>query len=737
MPSNDFFRSLTAAARLSGFARKQAAFLVKPVSLAMLFTAALAGQALTITTTSLPTGTVNVQYGGGAVALAAKGGVPPYVWSLVTGPLPPGLSLSSAGLILGTPSTGGAYPITVSVTDSSNVTVSKQFTVQIAGPGGGSTPSITTTSPLPAANVGQSYSQTLSATGGTSPYTWSGGQGLPAGLTLGGTGAITGTPTTAGSYSFSVVATDSKGVASAAATLALTVNPSTLQITTPGGALFNGTAASAYSTTFSAQGGTPPYTWSVPPGTTDGLTFMNPTNGVLSGTPTASGTFSFVVQVADSATPKATATQSYSLVVNNPSLIITASSFPSGTVGVPYNQTSPAAVVSGGTAPYTWSLSSGSVPGLSFVPASVALSGTPSAPGTFPLTLQVSDAAGLTASKSFSVTIAPAGLSITTSRQLSSGILNIAYSQSMAAAGGAPPYTWSANGLPKGLTINSNTGQISGIPTAAGTFSFVVITVIDSALKTAQDNFTLIINLPPTPPITISGLPATSGPTSQFPLQVTLGAAYSTDITGQLTIGFQANTGLGDSTIQFSTGGKTANFTITAGTTSATFVDAKNIPVSQLQIQTGTVAGTISVSLSNVNAAGVDITPSPAPSVTTQIATASPVIVPNGVLVTLNGSGGCPSGQICIQVTGYSTAREVTQAVYTFSAASGQTLQPSAASITVDVSSLFTTWFGSSTIGSQFILNQPFTVQGDPTAVIPLSVTLANRQGTTTFTISH
>jgi hypothetical protein len=307
----------------------------------------------------------------------------------------------------------------------------------------------------------------------------------------------------------------------------------------------------------------------------------------------------------------------------------------------------------------------------------------------------------------------------------------------MAAAGGAPPYTWSANGLPKGLTINTTTGQISGIPTAAGTFSFVVITVLDSALKTAQDNFTLIVNLPPTPPITISGLPATSDPTNQFPLQVTLGAAYSTDITGQLTIGFQANTGLGDSTIQFSTGGKTANFTITAGTTSATFVDTNNIPVSQLQIQTGTVAGTISVSLSNVNAAGVDITPSPAPSITTQIATAAPVIVPSGVLVTLNGSGGCPTGQICIQVTGYSAAREVTYAVYTFSAASGQTLQPSAASIMVDVSSLFTTWFGSSAIGSQFILNQPFTVQGDPTAVIPLSVTLANRQGTTTFTISH
>jgi hypothetical protein len=141
----------------------------------------------------------------------------------------------------------------------------------------------------------------------------------------------------------------------------------------------------------------------------------------------------------------------------------------------------------------------------------------------------------------------------------------------------------------------------------------------------------------------------------------------------------------------------------------------------------------MSVSLSNMNAAGVDITPVPAPVISTQIAAAAPVIL--SVAVTRDGAGACAKGQLCLQVTGYSTSREVTQAVYTFNAASGQTLQSSASSITVDVSQVFTTWFAASTMGSQFILNQPFTVQGDPASVIPTSVTLSNRVGTTKYAI--
>ncbi len=503
-----------------------------------------------------------------------------------------------------------------------------------------------------------------------------------------------------------------------------------LTITGPNGALFSGTVGVAYTaTTFTAAGGTSPYTWSIVSGNADGLTMS--AAGVLSGTPLASGTFTFAVQVADSANGKVS--QSFSLVVNSPALIITAASFPNGAVGVLYNQTTPAAIASGGAPPYTWSLASGSIPGLTFVPANVAFTGTPTTAGTFPITLQVADSGGLTASKQFSVTIAAATLNITTARQLPAAVLSSAYSEQLAATGGTPPYTWLANGLPAGLAINSTTGLISGTPTAAGSFPIIVITVVDSALKSYQDNFSLAVNLPSAPAITVSGLPAAPNPASQYPIQVTLASAFPATMIGQLIIGFQANTGLGDSTVQFSTGGTTANFTIAAGSTSAIFTGANGIAVQQLQMQTGTVAGAISLSLSNLTAGGVDITPVPTLSLKGQVASAAPVIT--SVSVSSNGTGGCPSGQICIQVTGYATSRTITSSTYTFNAVSGQTLQPSAGSITVDVTALFASWFGTSTVGSQFILNQPFTVTGSPSAVIPVSVSLTGPQGTTNASI--
>jgi hypothetical protein len=94
------------------------------------------------------------------------------------------------------------------------------------------------------------------------------------------------------------------------------------------------------------------------------------------------------------------------------------------------------------------------------------------------------------------------------------------------------------------------------------------------------------------------------------------------------------------------------------------------------------------------------------------------------------------SSGLSISVAGFTTAREITQATFKFSAAAGQTLQPAASSITIDVSSLFSGWFASSAQGSQFIFTQPFTIQGDPNAVIPVSVTLANRVDSITFPIN-
>jgi hypothetical protein len=682
---------------------------------------------LRITTSSLPAGVVGTPYQG--IQLTATGGSGSYSWTWGGTPLPPGLQLSSSGYLSGTPRVTGSYTVGVTVSDLSfSVSpASTSFTISITA--SGATPTVVTS--LPQATLGQAYSQTL-VSGGAPPYTLTVTSGsLPAGLTFtASTGVLSGTPTTGGTFSFSVQVSDANKQ-SASGTVTLTVSGPALQITNPVGPLFNGTAGTPYTpTTFNATGGTQPYTWSIVSGNSDGLTMSS--TGVLSGTPQTDGSFSFTVQVTDAA--GATASQPFSIVVNKPSLSITAGSFPAGAVGAAYNQTTAAATVTGGTPPYTWSLISGSVPGLTFVPANVAFTGTPTTPGTFNITLQVTDAAGLTATKGFTVTIGAAALTITGTRQLPNATLNVPYSQQLSATGGSAPYNWSANGLPKGLTINSSTGLISGTPTAAGNFPIIVITVIDNALKTYQDNFSLSVNLPTVPAISVSGLPATSDAASQFPLKVSISSAYSNDITGNLIIGFQPNTGLSDSTIQFSTGGKTASFIIPAGSTSATFLDSNGIPVQQLQIQTGTVAGSINVSLSNVTAATVDITPTPAPSTATQITAQAPVV--SNVAVTRDGNGGCPKGQLCLAVTGFATSREVTQAVYTFNAAAGQSLQTSAGSITVDVGSAFTSWFSSSTIGSQFILSQPFTINGDPNSVIPVSLTLTNRVGSTTYKIN-
>ena len=147
---------------------------------------------LVVTTGSLTNGTVGTSY---SQTLTATGGISPYTWAITSGTLPAGLSLSSGGVISGTPTTtGGPGSLTFRVTDTASATATKSISITINN----STLSITASS-LPNATVGIAYSQTLTATGGTSPYTWSIASGsLPAGLTLSSTGVISGNTTTEG-----------------------------------------------------------------------------------------------------------------------------------------------------------------------------------------------------------------------------------------------------------------------------------------------------------------------------------------------------------------------------------------------------------------------------------------------------------------------------------------------------------------------------------------------------------
>ena len=566
----------------------------------LLFCGSLSAQVplnITNTTATFPFGKVGTAYAQG---LQATGGTLPYTWSVADGQVPPGLVVSSVGALTGTPTVPGTFTFTLRVVDARQVFATRSVSVTITG-SGGPTVSVTTKA-LPAGTAGTPYSQTLTATGGTVPYTWTVGQGFPAFLALNqNTGVVSGTPTASGNFSFPVQVTDaSRSTASGTVTLTITASPVTITTVPP---IFNGTVGVAYVQSFHAAGGTPPYTWSIASGSTGDLT-LDPSTGNLEGTPQTPAALSFTVQVTDAA--RQSYSQSYSLVVNAPALALTlGSALPPGTAGASYSQRIQA-TATGGVPPYTWAIASGSsLPaGLLFTPSTLTLSGTPTAAGTSTFNLEVRDSASGVASRPVSITINAPTLSLTTARQLPDGTLNQAYVTNVAASGGQPPYRWSATGLPSGLTINSSTGQVAGTPAAAGNFG-VAITVSDNALASISDRFTLNVNLPAPPTATLSGLPSSVSPAQQYPITITLSGTYAAPITGQAILTFAPDSGPTDRTVQFASGGTIANFSIPVGSTT------NDAP---LAVQTGTVAGAITVSLRLI-AGGIDITPSPAPAI--------------------------------------------------------------------------------------------------------------------------
>jgi hypothetical protein len=451
-----------------------------------------------ISTTSLPADVEGTAY---SQALAVTGGLAPFTYSISSGSLPAGLALAAAGTISGTP-TGptGTANFTLKVTDSSNPAQSATQALSIATnlpPA----PHITTTS-LPGATEFSSYSQSIAATGyALLAYSISSGS-LPAGLAINSsTGAITGSPTGPnGTANFTVKVTDnSNPTQSATQALGIAVSlPAAPAITTT--SLPNAIVGGNYSQAISFTGGHPPFTWSISSGTLPANLGINASTGAISGTAgSTTGTSNFTVKLVDSSNPAQSATQALSISVVTGPLTVTPATLPTGALNEVYPNTNLGA--SGGAPPYTWSITSGSLPtGLNPLSSTGQISGTPTAAGTFNFTAQVKDSTNATATGNFSIVVNPALAISTTS--LPGGTVGTPYpSTNLTATGGVTPYAWSisAGSLPAGLTLTS--GAISGQPTTAGTVNFTV-QVVDAAggVRTAP----LSIVVSPAPPLAIS-----------------------------------------------------------------------------------------------------------------------------------------------------------------------------------------------------------------------------------------
>ena len=455
---------------------------------------------LAVTTTAIPPASKGVPY---TAPIATTGGQGPDTFAVTAGSLPAGLMLDPAsGVISGTPAANGPYSFAVTATDAAGRTAtSPTFSGTVTDP------LAVTTTAIPPASKGVPYTAPIATTGGQGPDTFAVTAGsLPAGLMLDpSSGVVSGTPTADGPFSFAVTATDAAGRTATSPTFSGTVTdplavvPVTLAPTTKG---------TPFAQTEAATGGQGPDTFAVSAGTLPAGLTLNPTSGVISGSPTTDGPVSFAVTATDAA--GRTAVEPYTGLVVDP-LAISTPTLAAPTRGLPYRQ--PVAAT-GGRGADTFAVTAGSLPaGLALDPKTGVISGTPTTDGPFHVTVQATDADGRVATMPYTgqvsdpLAVGPAALAPTTN--------GTPFTQTEVPTGGRGPDTFAvtAGALPAGLALDPKTGVISGTPTTDGPVSFsVTATDADGRTATAAYAGTVV------DPLAIT--------TTALPVPVT-GAAYS------------------------------------------------------------------------------------------------------------------------------------------------------------------------------------------------------------------
>lgn len=423
---------------------------------------------LTTTPASLTNGMVNTSY---SQQLSTSGGIAPYSYVVDNGSsLPTGLSLSSTGLISGTPASAGTKSFTIIVTDStgSMATINQAAYSMIVDP-----PPPPPVAGAVSQNVPYNSSLnpiTLALSGGTATSVAVSGTPAHGTTSVSGT-AIKYTPTAGynGPDAFTYTATNAGGT-SAPATVSLTVTAPVI-IVSPSGTGLNALGEALYSQTFSASGGTGPYTFAQTGTLPVGLSFNSATS-TLSGTPLQGGTYTVKITATDSSTGTAVpGSRDYTLTVTNPVIRV---SIPAATLqrGMP---ASLQASASGGVSPYMYGVTSGSLPTGLVLAADGSITGTPTVAGAYFFGITAVDSNGFTGVQNFASNVgagAPVANPVATTIAYSTGAGSTTIAASL--SGGTATSLTVGSGPSHGTVSVLSAASFSYTPTAgySGTDSF-------------------------------------------------------------------------------------------------------------------------------------------------------------------------------------------------------------------------------------------------------------------------
>ncbi|HUX68601.1 MAG TPA: putative Ig domain-containing protein [Terriglobales bacterium] len=442
---------------------------------------------LTILTTSLPDGNVEVPYFATLSAVNGALGSGKIAFSVASNsnPLPSGLNLDPQGNLTGTPLVAGTVLVTFGAHDlvgnstlqSIYMTIDDKLAV------------LPPTPPLGTTN--EPYTLPLLAVDGTTPYTWSVVRStLPTGLTLSTTSPaaaqISGTPPSISTTTFTLQVTDSS-VPANTATLPVTIQVAKLGVKSA--ALPVASVGVAYQTTVDMANGQEPYSpvvlnGTLPPGLLVRQDTISTLGWDISGTPTTAGVYNFSVQVTDA--DGQTLLQPFTLVVNP--YEISPAILPAAVEGRGYLETLSAL---GGTSPYTFNLVLGSLPAGLSMDSFGNINGVPASgtAGIYPISVQATDSTGMRMTQSLALTVFSGNTFAITTTGLPPADVGQMYQLAVTADFGAPPYVFSLAGgsLPAGVTLDPN-GTLNGVPggNSAGNYSFLVQAVDSNGQKATQ-----------------------------------------------------------------------------------------------------------------------------------------------------------------------------------------------------------------------------------------------------------